>query len=85
VKLCKQDKTERDERQVIADAYLDALGDLADALGPAAVERNGIMPPGKVVSAARNAKNSCCRDDFKRCRTCKSIVRMRAIVQYPAQ
>jgi hypothetical protein len=82
IKLRKQDKAEVDERRAIGDAYLPALGDLADLLlGRAAMEGDGIMPPGKVVSAVRIAKNSCCRNNFKRCRNCKSIVRMRAIAR----
>lgn len=46
IKLRKQDKSERDERQALIDTYLYALGDLADLpLGRAAIERAGLMPP----------------------------------------
>jgi uncharacterized protein (UPF0335 family) len=47
VRLRREDKTERDERQAVVDEYLAALGDFASTgLGQAAIARaSQMMPP----------------------------------------
>jgi uncharacterized protein (UPF0335 family) len=46
IRLRKQDKTERDERQQLVDEYMSALGDYATTpLGKAALERAELTPP----------------------------------------
>jgi uncharacterized protein (UPF0335 family) len=48
VRLRRQDKSERDERQAVVDEYMHALGDFASTgLGKAAIARAGaqMMPP----------------------------------------